>query len=351
MRILLGIGLGAMLAVALLEVALRFMPVHSGARMEATSADRPFSRYLPRQEYIYSHGWAFTNARHGVTNGEGFPNSPDSGGERGVLIVGDSFIEGLMLDYRDTVQGYLDQHFGVKVQAVAASGNGLADSLRIIDYFAPKIDPACVVVFVDQSNFTELLSEPSRGHSGFVWSDGKVSVVHNEYRESPTKQVVQRSALARYIYYNLNFPQWLRQLRLGSSGRKNEAAAADRSAVEEEVLEYYLSEVRSIALAESFRVIFLLDGDREGIYVRKSGKEKAEMLGDRNRFLRLAAIQGQEVVDMQPVFERHWELHRERMDFFPMDGHWNPVAHRLAAEELMRVGLAKCAPAGTDLER
>jgi hypothetical protein len=38
---------------------------------------------------------------------------------------------------------------------------------------------------------------------------------------------------------------------------------------------------------------------------------------------------------MRPVFAAHWQQQHERLDFLPMDAHWNRVAHRLAAEQLL----------------
>jgi len=35
--------------------------------------------------------------------------------------------------------------------------------------------------------------------------------------------------------------------------------------------------------------------------------------------------------------DRNWNDKHERMDFLPMDGHWNPVAHKLAAEEITKL--------------
>jgi hypothetical protein len=37
---------------------------------------------------------------------------------------------------------------------------------------------------------------------------------------------------------------------------------------------------------------------------------------------------------MQPVFAQHWAALHERMDFLPSDGHWNSVAHWLAAQQV-----------------
>lgn len=338
MRFFLGLGLGAIVCLVLLEGLLRFLPVNSGIRMEATSIEKPFSRFLPNQPYVYSYGWSMGTAHTGVTNGIGFTNTPESSEKGGVFVVGDSYIESFMLDFADTVQGRLMETFPNKVQTASASGNGLADSLQIVKYFAPKIQPATVVLFVEPYDLSDLLDKPSVGHNGFSVTDNTtVSLEHNLYTESPNKERVLHSALIRYLYYNLKFPDWASKSLKSLMHPAPQAVSHSENLLpqKQQVLNYYFSELRSLSSANGFRVVFLLDGDRKAIY--SQNREHAWNAEERQLFATSAAQYGLDVVDMQPSFQRYWDEKHERMDFLPMDGHWNPVAHKMAAEEIIKL--------------
>ncbi|NHQ90921.1 hypothetical protein [Janthinobacterium lividum] len=332
MRSIFAIGLGVAATALALEIFLQCMPVVSGLRMENTSSAVPFNRYLPRQHYVYSHGWAMANARRGATSQQGYNNSADFQDGAAVLVVGDSFIESLMLNYPDTVQGRLDKVLGGSVYAAASSGNGLADALEMVRYYQPRLHPRNVVLFVDSGDLSDMLAPAPRGHSNFVVSGQGVAVVHNPYTESKIKRLVSYSALARYVYYNLKLSDWIMsKMRSGQSGG---VAAADAAAARGDVLEYYLTQLRQVGGGEATRFIFLVDGDRNALY--GSGSAKPLWHGDdREFFMDRVRKHGFAVVDMQPVFAQHWALRRERMDFLPMDGHWNKVAHGLAAQQIL----------------
>ena len=335
MRFGLGISMGALVALVILEGVFRFLPVSSGARMTETDQVKMFARYLPRQHYTYSLGWALLNARSGMTNDQGFTNSPDFSGQGGVLIVGDSFIESLMLDYPETVQGRLGLALGGNVFAAGASGNGLADSLKIAEFYLPRLRPRALVIFVKHSELSALTSPPNRGHNGFVEEGGAVAVRHTVYKESPLKQVIQKSALARYLYFNLKFPDWLsKAVRAERPGETSAVTAAP--ARKEKILNYYFSELQKLAGSAQLQILFLIDADRESIYAGQLSQKALRNRADREIFLRAAPTYGHDVVNLQPVFERHWTQRRERMDYLPADGHWNPLAHKLAAVELLK---------------
>jgi hypothetical protein len=300
--------------------------------MANTEAGNPAPHYLPRQRYVYSHGWAMMNARVGVTNDQGFTNSPDFEGRANVLVVGDSFIEALMLDYRDTLQARLNAALG-RVYAAACSGNQLADSLQLVRFYAPRLKPRVIVVFVRPEEVAGLLDAPARGFAGFVVADGKATLVHADYAESKLKETVKRSALARYLYYNLGVSDLLRRAsRLTADIAEGRAVRAQEKRI---ALGYYLSQLASLADAQAARVLLLVDGDRKSLYApRKAGAP--ELAADRELLLELARDYGLDIVDMQPAFAQHWALHHERMDFSPADSHWNAVAHKLAADRLLR---------------
>jgi hypothetical protein len=329
MRIFLAAILGAVLAALTLEALLQFLPVDSGLRLQPTTADMPFTRTLSREPYVSSHGWAMINARRGRVNQEGFNNSPDFADHAKVLIIGDSYIESFMIAYPETIQGHLSQQLDGDVYAAAASGNGLADSLVLARYYAPRIHPRNAVVFVRDSDVSDILLPPDRGHNGFRVSADAVELTNIPYAESPFKKLVLRSALARYIYFNLK----VGALLAPASGRnENQSHFAADIAGRNRALTYYFEQLQLLGRELGMRIIFLVDGARKSIYAGDSSKTWVG--DDREYFITQARLAGFTVADMQPVFVQHWAALHERMDFLPADGHWNSVAHQLAAQQV-----------------
>ncbi|WP_141213360.1 hypothetical protein [Janthinobacterium sp. PC23-8] len=336
MRTPLFIGAGALAMALLLELVLQCLPVANGLRLEASDARMPLSRYLPRQDYVYSYGWALDNARSGVTNRQGYANSPDFSERPEVLVLGNSFVESLMLDQPDTLQGQLGRQLNGAVLAAASSGNTLADTLEMARYYVPRLHPRTVVVLVDAGSMNHLLQPATRGHSQFEEGVRGVRVVHNAYVESPLKQLVSHCALVRYVYYNLKLPDWIAstlQARRSAVPATAPVSAATNAA-RARVFDYYLSQLNAVPGSAGMRYIFVIDGERNQLYDARHGQ--LNWLADNRQFL-IKQLQrhGYPVLDMQPVFARHWAVQRERLDFLPMDGHWNKVAHGLAAQQLL----------------
>lgn len=335
MRVCYGIGLGVLAVVLALELLCRCLPVVSGLRVEPTGGEQRFSRYLPRLPYTYSFGWALDNARHGRTNAQGFNNSADFQDNARVLVIGDSFIESLMLDYPQTVQGNLDRLLGGGVFAASASGNGLADSLELARYYVPRIHPANVVLFVEETDVGGLLDAPGRGHSGFVLTPAGPAIEHHPYREAQAKQLALRSALVRYVYYNLKLRDWIQAQWADAAPAATPAPVHEGGLGQRAIaLRYYLAQLRQLGDSAGVRFIFVVDGNRKAMYAGQTG---AHLWPGQDRELFIAAARGAgfAVVDTQPVFSRHWAALHERVDFLPMDGHWNAVAHQLVAQQLL----------------
>lgn len=327
-----GLLLGVLGCVLLLEGVLHLTPVNSGLRMESTSEGKPYSRYLPNQEYVYSFGWAMNNVQRGSTNDLGFTNSLTTPLPGGTLVIGDSYIESLMLCYEETVQGRLEASYRNQVSAVSASGNGLADSLRITESFLPTVQPRTIVFFVEPSDVSLLLDPAEAGHNGFVVNGTTISIVHKPYIESPYKALITSSALIRYIYYNLKLQKWLSSVFRSKSTTPE---ALETTLVhKKEALEYYFSRIADLGAANGFKAIFLVDGNRKNIYANDDNDGVGWLESDRKLFMLLATKYGHEIVNMEPIFERHWRVSGQRLDWLPMDGHWNPVAHLLAAEQV-----------------
>lgn len=320
---------GVILVTLALESLFQFLPVDSGLRLQPTTADVPFMRALSREPFVYSNGWAMTNARRGQVNQEGFNNSLDFADHAKVLIIGDSYIESFMIAYSDTIQGQLSQQLSGDVYAAGASGNGLADSLVLARYYAPRLHPRNVVVFIRDSDVSDILLPPGRGHNGFRVDGDTVQLTYIAYSESPFKRLALKSALARYVYFNLKVGALLARASASSGNQRNSVAEL---AGRNRALAYYFEQLQLLNRELGTHIIFLVDGARKGIY---AGDSSSAWSGDnREYFITQARRAGFTVADMQPVFERHWAALHERLDFLPSDGHWNSVAHRLAARQV-----------------
>jgi len=303
--------------------------------MLPTDRQHPFARHLPYDHYTYSFGWAMSNARQGTFNDQGFANSADFTGANGILVVGDSYIEARMLAYKQTLQGRLSELAEGPIHAAAASGNGLADALVLIEHYSPILHPRAVVVFVEPFDLTSLTAEPSRGHSSFRREEDQIWITHNEYSESSVKRLFTWSSLLRYAYYNLKVTELLTKRSSPRPGAAAFTTTGDQP-FDDAVLHYFFDRLRSIAKAHAFEVIFLMDGNRREIYEHAVAEAVSPRTAASKRFTALAAEYGYQTIEMHSVFADHWRRYRERLDFLPMDGHWNRVAHKLAAQEVAK---------------
>lgn len=327
---------GLVVCALLLELLLRVLPVNSGPRMINTSADQPERRFLPDQDYVYSFGWAFGNVQRGRSNAMGFNHSPDHLLPRGILVLGDSYIEAQMMATPDTLEGRLDAAFPGRVTSVAASANGLADHLENALIYAPRFHPADVVMEIESGDMSDLLAPAQGGHTGFIDNAQGVHLQAAYYQESPLKNKLSKSALFRYLYYNIKINAWrpteFKKLLQPAAPLAPDAGEAARK---RRVLQYFFDGVAALQKSDGFKTFYILDADRNAIYRPRDPAHYAWDTADRALFKSMAIAAGMQVIDMQPAFANHWLTTREKVDFSPMDYHWNRAGHALVARQLI----------------
>src|SRR6266540_2520283 len=99
---------GAAAALLLVELVLRLMPVLNGIYAADPSARWPTRTLIPNSDYTYSIGWNASNIHHGHINNLGYVAPFDyREGAGGVVVIGDSYVESMMNDYAETLQGQL----------------------------------------------------------------------------------------------------------------------------------------------------------------------------------------------------------------------------------------------------
>src|SRR5262249_38725316 len=165
-------------------------------------------------------------------------------------------------------------------------------------------------------------------HRGLLWS------------------IVQRSALARYLFINMRLSRrvfefaWPRSLVVGDPGSEapryagNTEAAADTARIDTSLaaMDAFFRDLSDLVGLPPDRVAFTMDGFRYPAAATQGAGTYFDRM--RREFQARAAARGYEVIDMDPWFFAHFRQHAQPFDF-PRDGHWNPIAHGIAAQAVL----------------
>ena len=357
-------ALGALLALVVLEAALRFLPVSKGLHRSLDFARWPLQYTTAHFRYDYSIGWSMLNAHHGVTNNYGHVSPFDfKRRSHPILVIGDSYIESLMNDYDETLQGQLggligapDTVYGLGVSGTSASGYvGLARLAR------DEFEPAAAVILMVDGDLSESLLPAIGSHYLKQRSDGQFELAYEQIHGVPLstriRSLVGDSSLHRYLQVNLQFApeNILNAVRPSAGSRPPPPDPPSQKQVgrQKQVVDWYLDTLpHSLALPPQC-IALLVDADRYGIYKPELASVPKDDPAARAYLIEEASRRGFRVTDLGPIFRSRYAKEREKFDHYPIDRHWNRRGHSIAAQEafrLLSVGLeggpAACIPPG-----
>jgi hypothetical protein len=345
------VGLGLFLAAA--EIALRFLPVASGMRTLPVTTDQPVMRFAPDRPFLFSRGWDLEMVNRGRVNNAGFVNDQDYRRDDPLpllAVIGDSYIEAAMVPYAQTVHGRLAGALEgrLRVYSFAASGAPLSQYLVWARHAVQAFGAQALVINVVGNDFDESHVAYKTGPGLWLYSpaaDGGLVLALQAYRPGLMRALVYRSALARYLLFNLTvgahlfepgFFGGLVRRALADAGRAprfagNTAADVDpaRVAVSLAVIEAFFRDLPGMAGLPPERILFLVDGFRHPDAARQGAGTYFDLM--RRAFLAKAAAQGYEAIDLDALFFRN----PGQAYNYPRDGHWNPAGHAVAAEAVM----------------
>jgi hypothetical protein len=352
------IAIGLMAPLLLAEVVLRFLPVVTGLRTPAVNAAEPVKRFTPRRAFTYSRGWDFKGVNRGQTNNYGFVNDRDydpSAATPLLAVVGDSYVEAVMVPFPETLQGRLAPCVDGRgrVYSFGVSGAALSQYLAEASFARSKFHPDGLVVVIVGNDFDEGLRRggAAPGFHYFREDSGRLVLERVDYAPSLVRRLLRQSALVRYL--TMNVPDGgnvLANVRRGLRGPTQDAtryvgntsAAADpgRLASSQRVVEEFLALLPRYAGLEPRRIVLVVDGMRPDLYspdgLRAAGGSYFDLM---RRFL-MGRAQGLgfEVIDMQPRFvARHA---RDGTVFeHPFDAHWSGRGHEEAARAVAASGV------------
>jgi len=345
---------GLCAALLLLEVLLRFLPVNSGLRMHAVSAAQPILHFEPNRNYVFSRGWDFSIVNTGHVNNFGFVNDEDYVPESHtplIAVIGDSFIEAVMVPFPETVQGRLSAAVRAKgvgrVYSFGSSGSPLSQYLAYATFARDNFQPDGLVIAVISNDFDESLLK-YKNDPGFHYfaesAEGELSLTRVDYEPSLLRRVSRYSALARYVATNMYLLEsWGRVAReAGKSAASkyvgNVEAHVDplRLRDSEHTVIAFLDRLPEGAGLPASRILFLVDGIRPNLYSDDGLQEARGSYFDHMRqyFIDQAKRRGYLTEDLQIRFIARHRADGSRFEF-ATDGHWNGTGHAVAAEAVM----------------
>lgn len=340
------LGAGIIGTLLLLEAVLRILPVLSGTYAADPRPAWPVHTMIPNTRYVYSTGWNLQNIHRGRINNYGYASPADYEPRRGgIAVFGDSYVEALMNDYSDTLQGTLHEYLKTprKVMSFGMSGAEMPDYLGTAALVRDQFAPDWVVIVITLGDFTRGFSA-TPGY--FEWAPDRSPPIRlkPEIHRSATSKWLRTVAVIRYLRGNLSMrPSELISLRRGSDAAAGTAKCHPEvlSKQDEDLLDAYARALPQAAGVAPGHVVLVFDSDRKAIYAGQSSAQRQgcpQRATLANDYLKKVAAQnGLRVIDSDPVFRRHFSAGLGPVDRSPIDAHWNPAAHRLMAREVARI--------------
>jgi hypothetical protein len=271
-------------------------------------------------------------------------------GKTRIAIVGDSYVEALMVDYDKSLAERLESLAGnsLEVYRFGISGAPLSHYLYMLEHEVLRYSPDVVIFLLIHNDFDEshkrLAGVYTKSFMRLDVNGDSVTPIPPEEYHPAWYSPIRSSNTWGYLYLreriNLNL---LRRLFLAPAKTEPvyEANVEVRQLEPAQgknrmVTEYVLRRAQDICAKNGSLFLVAMDGVRSIIY-QDPGRNFDYSKGA----LRLngmakdvAAELGVPFIDLHPAFSAHFKAHGKRFEFVN-DGHWNELGHRVAAKSIL----------------
>ena len=339
------IFLGGIFTAVVLECALRFLPVSMGLYRTVQFEKWPLHHSEPRLPYAYSISWAMLHPHRGTTNNYGHIAPFDfAKGSHPLVVIGDSFIESLINDYGDTLQGQLGQMINSprSVYGLGVGGLSVSDYLALSRLARDEFSPAAAVFLMIDGDFSESRG-PHPGHHSLIPEGAALKAVYDPLTGESTAKKIRKwvgdISLYRYFQVNLQFTlaRVLAQLSGEPAAKVKPETSANDVAYQRQVADLMLATLPADLGLPPECIVFLMDSDRYGLYKPGSASVPKDSPEVRRYFIDEALKRGFKVSDLEPVFKQRFAQDRTKFDHWPVDRHWNRIGHGVGAQEAHRL--------------
>ena len=324
------------------ELALQFLPVQSGLRSLPVNDQQPVARFEPNRPFVFSSGWRMVQVNRGRINNAGFVNAEDYDSTATtplLAVVGSDEVEAITVPFDSTLQARLRRSFDgrVRVYSFAGAGASLSQDLAWVDHARHVYRPSAVVIVLSANDADHAMIKYWRDQGFYHFREGpndSLVMQRVDYHPSPLRQLVRKSALARYVIMN---GHGLVAKEVASvDGSIPDSPGAERLRDDKRAVDAFIARLPQVSGLSPDRIALVVDGMRPALYNASGGDRGVSSFeGQLQRYIVDEARKaGFEVIDMQPIFVEHFGQHRARFEYPIDDDRWNELAHRLAAEAL-----------------
>ena len=334
----------------LAEMALRFLPVASGMRTLPVTAEHPVLRFTPNRDFVFSRDWDMVLANRGRVNNAGFVNDQEYHKDEKLpllAIIGDSMIEAAMLPYRDTLHGRLADALAgrSRVYSFAGAGAPLSQYLIWARHAVREYGARALVISVISNDYDESHAAYKTGPGFWHYvpdAHGELQLRLFEYHPGWMRKAVLRSALARYLVFNMQLGQRWLELKSWLTGEaivagfREGATASDpdeeRTRDSIAAVDAFLRDLPSYVDLPPSRILFMVEGFRYADAAAAAAGTYFDRV--RRALLEKTVALGYEAIDLDPPFFEHHRRTGEPVEL-PRDGHWSATYHGVAFEAVM----------------
>lgn len=279
--------------------------------------------------------------------------SPDKSGSRyRIAVVGDSYIEGMEVDYDESMAEKLESRLGsesFEVYRFGISGAPLSQYLHMIREEVMQYNPDMIIVVAVHNDFLESYKYLRGSYASNFMKlkiDGEsVSETAPVQFVRPWYTFIRDSATWRYLAYRQKVPyHYLKNMLLGNKvGYNDYQANISLSEMNENRLmngiaaEYVLNEIKGICAESGTDLLVVMNGVMDVVYniIDKDESSKNGALTLNAMVNDIAVKNGIEFIDMETLFEKDFRDNGKRFTFIN-DGHWNEYGHGFVADAVYR---------------
>lgn len=347
---IIGFLLSTIFTIVLIEICFRFLPVNEGLRAQPVNDKTPIFKFEANRTATFSKNWNFDIINEVRVNNAGFVNNNnyDEKSETRLLsIIGDSYVEALMVPFDKSLTGILSKKAKKnRVYSFAASGAGLSQHLIWAEHARKKYKSDFFIFVIISNDFSESLSKygSSPGFHRFkINHEDEWTMLLSNYEPSILRKIFRKSKLAMYLITNLKIHSIFDiQLNLGKSDNRKKFVSNFDAEVSSEfwndslkATNIYLNNIEKFAGVDKDRILFVLDGVRPELY-QENGMETVRnsfWVKMRNKFIYEARLKGYDVIDMQEKFSANFKKEGKKFEF-KSDSHWSDIGHALVAKSI-----------------